>query len=939
MAISSDALTLLFKASADTDDAKKGFADLRSEINKTTSEAGDTSGWQNLGKQIGLTDSQMAGLGKTLPMVGAGLAAAGTAITAVATAALALTKQLFDLSRSASEFGSEIWDAKEKTGLTAETLSAMKFAADQSGASLDDITSSTAKFAKLMGDAADGSEKAQDKLKALGVTSKDLDTALAEALKTIAEMPPGVEQMNAAIKAFGRSGADLLPFIKSFDGDLVGLTNKAKELGVTINDETAAAADEFGDQLDTLNAQLSGVGRTIGFAVMPQFQQLAATLSDWLAKNQGEIQSWGEKIAVTLRASIDGLRNLVTFIKENQTLIRIALGIATFGLSEGSFQAGRRIAEFVNQNYGGESGGTSSGGGAVSGGSGRNMTPGGSSTDTLEDGATRSIAAKLPKLGSMRKLVITSGNSQWDAWFNEMGARFNVDPNVLLLQSGQESSFNKNAVSPKGARGFSQFMPGTAKRFDVDTTSIKDSIRGQAQYMRKLLEMFGGDYRKALAGYNAGEGAVLKHGGIPPYKETRDYVSKIEGRYNSRVRGGDQYEYGSFDAEAEYQKELDAKIAAEKKVLDETLKLRRLEASLAIQILKKRIQDGEQLEEDAVKAIGQMRIEQLEEEQRILQGMTPTKETANRLAEIELELAEQRVKNEIELDDALQKRVQAEIDANWTLIEQQREKTALAERERDAVLQRFAAVNEDLRKKMENPSPERVPGSGDSPEGGWFFGGMLEGMGTSIEDMMKKVDPLKTLGNMVGSQFNMIAQAVGNATKAFVLFGNAGGSLKKFAAELLATLAQMAIVQAVWELAQGFAMLALSYFTGNAKYMASATQHFIAAAMFGAIGGMAAIAGRAVAGDSFKNEAAGGYGSAGQGGGNRRERNPEDQGRAYSSNEEVIVEGDRNRPLVPQTQVAITFAERSGGFADWFDVQIRQNGKLRNTLRDVAADA
>lgn len=152
----------------------------------------------------------------------------------------------------------------------------------------------------------------------------------------------------------------------------------------------------------------------------------------------------------------------------------------------------------------------------------------------------------LPEFGSMRSLVISSGNPQWDSWFTQMGHKFGVDPNVLLLQASGESSFKAGAISPKGAKGFSQFMPDTAKRFGVDVTSVKDSIRGQAQYMSQLLSMFGGDYAKALAGYNAGEGAVQKYGGIPPYKETRGYVAKIRGAYGRRVRK-DAGEFGTYD--------------------------------------------------------------------------------------------------------------------------------------------------------------------------------------------------------------------------------------------------------------------------------------------------------------------------------------------------------------------------------------------------------
>jgi hypothetical protein len=98
------------------------------------------------------------------------------------------------------------------------------------------------------------------------------------------------------------------------------------------------------------------------------------------------------------------------------------------------------------------------------------------------------------------------------------------------------------------------------------------------------------------------------------------------------------------------------------------------------------------------------------------------------------------------------------------------------------------------------------------------------------------------------------------------LFGSVGGSFRKVAAEVIASIAQMAVVQALFELAQGLAMLALTWFTGNPKYAKSAGDHFASAAMFGLIAGVAVPLGRVTAGDSFKNETAGGAGG-GSGGG------------------------------------------------------------------------
>ena len=104
-----------------------------------------------------------------------------------------------------------------------------------------------------------------------------------------------------------------------------------------------------------------------------------------------------------------------------------------------------------------------------------------------------------------------------------------------MLGSAQiavESGGNPGARSPKGAGGLMQLMPGTAARFGVsDAYAPSQNIRGGATYLDWLLRHFGGDAVLALAGYNAGEGAVERHSGVPPYTETRDYVAKVAGAY------------------------------------------------------------------------------------------------------------------------------------------------------------------------------------------------------------------------------------------------------------------------------------------------------------------------------------------------------------------------------------------------------------------------
>ncbi len=127
----------------------------------------------------------------------------------------------------------------------------------------------------------------------------------------------------------------------------------------------------------------------------------------------------------------------------------------------------------------------------------------------------------------------TTGNADIDSLIVESGRRNAVDPLLLYSIMHQESTFKLRALSPKGARGLMQLMPQTALRFGV--SSIFDphqNIEGGARYMRFLLDQFDGDVNLALAGYNAGEGAVIKYGyRIPPYAETQEYVRRISHRY------------------------------------------------------------------------------------------------------------------------------------------------------------------------------------------------------------------------------------------------------------------------------------------------------------------------------------------------------------------------------------------------------------------------
>lgn len=106
--------------------------------------------------------------------------------------------------------------------------------------------------------------------------------------------------------------------------------------------------------------------------------------------------------------------------------------------------------------------------------------------------------------------------------------KYGLDPNLVLAVIETESGFNPKAKSPKNAQGLMQLIPATAARFGVENTwDPEQNLHGGMAYLRWLLDHFDGDVKLALAGYNAGEGAVERHGGIPPYAETQAYVKRI----------------------------------------------------------------------------------------------------------------------------------------------------------------------------------------------------------------------------------------------------------------------------------------------------------------------------------------------------------------------------------------------------------------------------
>lgn len=160
----------------------------------------------------------------------------------------------------------------------------------------------------------------------------------------------------------------------------------------------------------------------------------------------------------------------------------------------------------------------------------------------VEQVAKEIAAANQPALiapnlvSALSNQAWSTGNSRIDGLIRQYGTQHGVDPFLIYCLMSQESSFVASATSPKGAQGLMQLMPGTAARYGVTNPyDVAQNIMGGTRYLKDLLKMFNGRVDLALAGYNAGEGAVMKYGNsIPPYNETRNYVRLILKRYGKK---------------------------------------------------------------------------------------------------------------------------------------------------------------------------------------------------------------------------------------------------------------------------------------------------------------------------------------------------------------------------------------------------------------------
>lgn len=148
-------------------------------------------------------------------------------------------------------------------------------------------------------------------------------------------------------------------------------------------------------------------------------------------------------------------------------------------------------------------------------------------TDVPQDETAQLIIRETP-LPKASKTTVTYPPGSWKAYARQMADEKDIDPLLVGAVIQAESAGNPEAVSPKGAIGLMQLMPGTARELGVaDPFQPHENVRGGVTYLAQMLRKFSGNVKLALAAYNAGPAAVEKYGGIPPYDETRTFVDRV----------------------------------------------------------------------------------------------------------------------------------------------------------------------------------------------------------------------------------------------------------------------------------------------------------------------------------------------------------------------------------------------------------------------------
>jgi len=734
--------------------------------------------------ELSSINAEINGLGGISKAFSSAIPVAGALAAGIGTVATGL----YGLARSASEFGSEIYDASQKTGLSATALSAMKAAAETSGASLETVTKGIARFAKqYKGD------------------SGDLQAELGKVFKQIADAKPGFEQLTLAQKNFGKSGADLIPFIRSFDGDVEKLIQTMSDLGITIDDKAAAAADQFGDQMDILEKQIAAVGVTIGNELLPAFITMSKTVSEWLANNKDDIREWGTATGNVILGVIGYWRDLKKELSTWRAFDMNALpgtkGFSAIDLFQSTnplsiiLGALNRRGAAEPQQYGPYA---------------WEMSPGrpGGVGDPDKDGGGGGKKIRPPKEsdGEFRRFFTDLGFSVVRTYGKAINAgsphTYGGAADLSIRgKSASEIFMLMVKALEKGYRVFDERKPAPGVKQTgphVHVENAKTSLEKASRFLDIGFSPEQMAYLRDLDKKRLGKATGM--GGFEAFLEANKKELAREGGLDAG---------GGFLAGAK--KVMAAWVAEQKKAADEAGEIRRAEAEQALVILKSRLDAGLITEAEYAETVGQLNIDMLQAERDELAKQFETRDNIHKIKILDLKIDTAQLEKENAIADANERQLAA--------IRAQGSKSAQGA---------LAGLGGDLESTTS----------------------MFDGLDAATGKIRSFEDIMQGLGQTASDVFMQMGQGLGAMLQSWVLMGDqADVSMSKMVASVLAGVAAQAATLSIFHLAMG--LVALTPW-GAAMY-GPATNHFIASAIWGGIAAGAAIGGRAIAGNSFKS--------------------------------------------------------------------------------------
>jgi hypothetical protein len=915
-------IALLFRIKGDTSQATGTLKDFRKEVKALEDAAKNgATGLEQFAASAGLSAEQFIALRggvekwATATVAGFSAVAAGAAVAGAA---------IFTMAKNAAYFGSAIYDATQKTGLSATKLSALKIAADQSGSSFEQVTKGIVRFGSEVGKAGQGNDEAVKNMRLLGVTARDLDTALSQAIKTIGNASDETQQLALASAAFGqRIGPDLIPLIRDAGGNVDALVKKFKDLGLTINDEAARQADAFGDQLDTLESQFASIGRTIGFAFLPVFNGMAKDLSNWLKQNQGEVKAWSKTFAESFDQSYKSIVQTTAGVKaltgtstakwakefiywlEQISIYLNPIALASVKLGETLREAAppdksSTVAPAINyarpqdtkafqqSQFEGEQ---------------ERKKKADEAAKAAEEFNKRQLQGQLQYLSASEAADKASFERNRDEWEQAYKDRLVTQQQFIDAVEKNEASI-REAEADKIAKEYelrrkqekltsAQIIALNQEEKNAYQKVLDESQKRQADARKETLEQ----EKKANA-----ESLQVFEDRLNRELELREAHNNV-----IKARFAVDVDRGALSAE-------EAKIKADQ--LDYELNQRQLQILEAIRAKRK------ELGLDTLEIENEIKVQQEKNET----------DRLNNLRE-ENKLHQERI-------DLLYKAVDAAKDLNDQLNEAEglQRSNELANREGTGTGSGRSGMGLI-------PGPGILGGVGEDLKG--IFGiipdtKILDDGKTVMKDygeFMKEV--FADVSSSIAGSIADIVQGLGQMAVAWISTGKfSAKAALEMAANVAIGLAIQAGIKAIFEFAEGLASQASTFGIPNP----SSIMHFAAASTFATIAAVSGIAGvglalgaRAAGGGGSKASSSAGVGSGGRAAATVT-RDTENEGKAYSSKSDRTIAEGRNAPAGPAVTVTLRIKDDSTWLGKMLQADADGNGKSRAIIRRVAAE-